>query len=76
MSTAGLTGVANAFNIDTSVNRWEDRVREQINTYVRPISLAYKDFERLTGGTVGSVFAPGQGGYVGEWGVGGGARRS
>lgn len=49
MEGEGLASVASAFTVDTNKEGWQRRVAEQINKYVKPISLAYKDFSKLPG---------------------------
>lgn len=53
MDEDGLASVASAFGVDTNKEGWQRRVTEQINKYVKPISLAYKDFSKLQSASVG-----------------------
>ncbi|MFM6174773.1 MAG: hypothetical protein ACKPB4_22040, partial [Sphaerospermopsis kisseleviana] len=53
MGADGLASVASTFKVDTNQEGWQRRVAEQINKYVKPISLAYKDFSKLLSASVG-----------------------
>jgi hypothetical protein len=53
MDADGLASVAAAFKVEINKEGWERRVAEQINKYVKPISLAYKDFSKLLSASVG-----------------------